>query len=74
MQGLPRIKVDTTKDFFDSISAETHDPSVWVGELYFEYHRGTYTTHAGNKVGDLHAAPKRGKRGGEEGGKGGCGG
>lgn len=21
----------------------------WVGELYFEYHRGTYTTQAANK-------------------------
>jgi alpha-mannosidase len=25
---------------------------LWVGELYFELHRGTYTTHARNKLGN----------------------
>src|SRR4029450_3514062 len=28
------------------------DPLVWVGELYFELHRGTYTTQARNKLGN----------------------
>lgn len=28
------------------------DIPKWVGELYFELHRGTYTTHARNKLGN----------------------
>lgn len=30
----------------------TNDIPTWVGELYFELHRGTYTTHARNKLGN----------------------
>ena len=49
--GLPQVKQSSVKAFFESI-----DPlmlsrvmPVWNGELYLEYHRGTYTTQARNK-------------------------
>ena len=29
----------------------SRDPAVWVGELYLELHRGTYTTQAATKLG-----------------------
>ena len=35
--------------------AEIADPAVWVGELYLEYHRGTYTTQAATKLGNRRA-------------------
>lgn len=50
--GIPRIKQEFERDFFD----RTHDkiahlPNMpkWDGELYFEYHRGTLTSMAKNK-------------------------
>jgi alpha-mannosidase len=33
-------------DWFDRASAEAHDLAVVKGELYFELHRGTYTTQS----------------------------
>ena len=36
-------------DFFTKASAEAHDLTTWVGELYFELHRGTYTTQSRTK-------------------------
>jgi len=36
-------------DFFNAASAESHDLTTWVGELYFELHRGTYTSQARTK-------------------------
>ncbi|KAI9669415.1 MAG: Glycoside hydrolase, 38 vacuolar alpha mannosidase [Alyxoria varia] len=49
---LPRVKMgDSVDDFFARLEkkAETTDFVSWVGELYFELHRGTYTTQANNK-------------------------
>jgi alpha-mannosidase len=36
-------------DFFHDIDHDTEEYPLWSGELYFENHRGTYTTHARNK-------------------------
>ncbi|MFX8335497.1 hypothetical protein ABTL52_19810, partial [Acinetobacter baumannii] len=36
-------------DFFREAKARSRDLMVWAGELYFEYHRGTYTSQAANK-------------------------
>ncbi len=36
-------------EFFHRAKAESHDLCTWVGELYFEMHRGTYTSQAANK-------------------------
>jgi alpha-mannosidase len=52
LPGLPRTQMDFQKNFFDRISSRLKDnPKLpkWVGELYLEYHRGTYTSMAKNK-------------------------
>lgn len=49
LQGLPRTVMRSSEEFFSRLEQETSDwPSV-VGELYFELHRGTYTTQAATK-------------------------
>ncbi|KAK5074990.1 Glycoside hydrolase, 38 vacuolar alpha mannosidase [Lithohypha guttulata] len=50
---LPRVHMgNTVDDFFkrleDKVASGT-DLVTWYGELYFELHRGTYTTQANNK-------------------------
>jgi alpha-mannosidase len=47
--GVPQIQIRRAKDFFDEAIASSKDLAVWVGELYFELHRGTYTTQASTK-------------------------
>jgi alpha-mannosidase len=49
VDGLPRVQIRTPQEFFARADADLQDPAVWVGELYFELHRGTYTTQARNK-------------------------
>lgn len=39
-------------DFFRESKANSHDLATWVGELYLELHRGTYTSQAANKKGN----------------------
>lgn len=48
--GLPRTKQESVGDFFRELE-ETTGPQLptWNGELYLEYHRGTYTTQSRNK-------------------------
>ncbi|CAN6674546.1 alpha-mannosidase [Trichomonascus vanleenenianus] len=56
--NLPRVAMSTNIDeYFDRISKRTNngkDLVSWVGELYFEFHRGTYTTQANTKKGNRH--------------------
>jgi alpha-mannosidase len=49
--GLPQVQQSSVKTFFESIDPLTPSTKmpVWNGELYLEYHRGTYTTQARNK-------------------------
>ncbi|HLE90573.1 MAG TPA: glycoside hydrolase family 38 C-terminal domain-containing protein, partial [Anaerolineales bacterium] len=49
--ALPQVKQSSVKAFFESIDPLTQSRMmpVWNGELYLEYHRGTYTTQARNK-------------------------
>jgi alpha-mannosidase len=49
LQGVPRTTMTTPEAFFDALDADAVDRPVLVGELYFEYHRGTYTTQAAVK-------------------------
>lgn len=52
LPGMPRIKQEFEREFFDRTYGEiAHKPQMptWSGELYFEYHRGTYTSMAKNK-------------------------
>ncbi|KAL1635531.1 Glycoside hydrolase, 38 vacuolar alpha mannosidase [Neofusicoccum ribis] len=50
---LPRVKLgDSVDDFFDRLEKKAEEGTdfvTWYGELYFELHRGTYTTQANNK-------------------------
>ena len=51
--GCPRVKIEKVRDFFDRLNKKVSDEKrlpKWVGELYLEYHRGTYTSMARNKL------------------------
>jgi len=43
------VPIGRAIDFFDRASAEAHDLATVRGELYFELHRGTYTSQARTK-------------------------
>jgi alpha-mannosidase len=52
LQGLPRTTQRTSEEFFTLLENDVRDPAVVIGELYFEFHRGTYTTQAATKRGN----------------------
>lgn len=54
LEGLPRVELGTVASFLDDAvaAADAGRLDTWVGELYFEFHRGTYTTHADVKTGN----------------------
>ena len=49
LQGLPRTKMRTSDEFFTLLEKDCTNRPRMIGELYFEYHRGTYTTQAATK-------------------------
>lgn len=56
LPGLPRTKMGTAGEFMDGLyndmvrrAAVSGRIPRWVGELYLEFHRGTYTSNAKNK-------------------------
>lgn len=55
LQGLPRTQMRGSNEFFDDLERDCTDRPTMVGELYFEYHRGTYTTQAAVKKGNRKA-------------------
>jgi alpha-mannosidase len=52
VEGLPKVRVGGVVDFFEAAVDDAVDLPIWVGELYLEYHRGTYTTQARTKLGN----------------------
>ena len=52
LEGLPRTQFRTPDEFFERLEGDNTDRARIVGELYFEYHRGTYTTQAAVKRGN----------------------
>ncbi len=50
LPGLPNVKMTTAGDYFRRLQtsvAQTDSPmATWDGEMYLEYHRGTYTSQA----------------------------
>jgi alpha-mannosidase len=49
VDGLPRVQLGRTPTaFFDQVARDAQERPLdeWCGELYFEYHRGTYTSQA----------------------------
>lgn len=50
--GCPTVTFDTVTNFLNRLEDRVKDNKnlpTWVGELYLEYHRGTYTSQAKNK-------------------------
>ena len=49
--GCPRTKQTSALEFFNQLSRDLEGKKVpiWSGELYLEFHRGTYTSMARNK-------------------------
>jgi alpha-mannosidase len=50
VEGLPRVQIRAPHESLLRIEAEAKEFVTHVGELYFEDHRGTYTTQAKNKL------------------------
>ena len=44
--GAPRCETRGPDEFFDRLEADAGELAAIEGELYFEYHRGTYTSQA----------------------------
>ncbi len=51
LPGLPYVELGQAEPFFERLAARVagKDLPVWDGELYLEYHRGTYTSQARTK-------------------------
>lgn len=51
LPGLPRVELGTAESYFARLEKrlEGKNVPVWDGELYLEYHRGTYTSQGHNK-------------------------
>lgn len=50
--GAPKVKMGRALDYFEKLDEKLEGNKKlpkWVGELYLEYHRGTYTSVARNK-------------------------
>jgi alpha-mannosidase len=52
LEGSPRVAVEPPTAFFEAAEAEYPDAPVWVGELYLELHRGTFTSQVATKQGN----------------------
>jgi alpha-mannosidase len=53
LPGFPRVQMGRADEFFERLDkgiAGRTDVPVWDGELYLEYHRGTYTGQARQKL------------------------
>ena len=50
--GMPKVKLGNSLDYFKKLEKKVEGNKRlprWIGELYLEYHRGTYTSMARNK-------------------------
>ena len=55
LTGVPKVRWETSRAYFDGLfekCGKNEKLPRWVGELYLEYHRGTYTSMARNKKGN----------------------
>ncbi|MFF3935833.1 alpha-mannosidase [Streptomyces phaeofaciens] len=52
LEGSPKVVVEHPDTFFAKAREEYPDAPVWVGELYLELHRATYTSQARTKQGN----------------------
>lgn len=52
IKGIPKVRQEFSSVYFEELFDRVKDNRrlpTWEGELYFEYHRGTYTSMARNK-------------------------
>ncbi|GGH84821.1 alpha-mannosidase [Pullulanibacillus pueri] len=51
LPGIPKVEMGTVEPYFEKLRDQVKDKvlPVWDGELYLEYHRGTYTSQAALK-------------------------
>ena len=52
LEGSPRVRLGSAESFFARAEADYQSLPVWVGEMYLELHRGTYTSQARTKKGN----------------------
>ncbi|MGW0768884.1 alpha-mannosidase [Streptomyces sp. NPDC002676] len=52
LEGSATVAWETPRAFFRKAEAEYPEPPVWVGELYLELHRATFTSQARTKQGN----------------------
>ena len=52
LEGSPLVRLDGPVEFFEDLEARGAGPRRYVGELYFQCHRGTYTSQAKTKRGN----------------------
>lgn len=52
LEGLPRVRMASPADFFQNVLKRGLPKERYVGELYFQAHRGTYTSQARTKRGN----------------------
>ncbi len=52
LEGSPKVVIERPQAFFTKALDEYEAAPVWVGEMYLEFHRGTYTTHVKTKQGN----------------------
>ncbi len=53
LPGFPRVRMGRAEEFFERLARDLSDRTdvpIWDGELYLEYHRGTYTGQARQKL------------------------
>ncbi len=52
IEGVPKMRMEAPDDFFTALSKDGVPANKYVGELYFQCHRGTYTNVASVKFGN----------------------
>ncbi len=52
LEGLPRVRMASPAEFFADLERQGLPKERYVGELYFQAHRGTYTSQARTKRGN----------------------
>jgi alpha-mannosidase len=52
LEGLPKVKLSSPAEFFADLKHQGLPKERYVGELYLQAHRGTYTSQAKTKLGN----------------------
>ncbi|MBN1262433.1 MAG: alpha-mannosidase, partial [Anaerolineae bacterium] len=52
LEGAPCVRMASPRAFFEDLEARGGPQARYVGELYFQAHRGTYTSQARTKLGN----------------------